>query len=191
MSYPKAKGKLTIYWAASCGGCEISILGSTPRSRRGRSLRRGDVALRRRRQGPRRGEDARRRDRPVPFNGGTAPASRIHGGVLRRKSKVLVAFGSCATEGCIPGLGNMNTRQEIFDTVYRRLGHTGEPPDSPAARNEVPEGTLHLPVFYDTLKTLGQTVNVDYYLPGCPPEAENIWAASWPFWKASCRRRAR
>ena len=36
---------------------------------------------------------------------------------------------------------------------------------------------LHLPVFYDTLKTLGQTVDVDYYLPGCPPEADNIWAA--------------
>ena len=41
----------------------------------------------------------------------------------------------------------------------------------------MPEGTLHLPVFYDTLKTLDQTVEVDYYLPGCPPEAENIWAA--------------
>ena len=41
----------------------------------------------------------------------------------------------------------------------------------------MPEGTLHLPVFYDTLKTLDQTVEVDYYLPGCPPEAENIWKA--------------
>ena len=36
----------------------------------------------------------------------------------------------------------------------------------------MPEGTLHLPVFYDTLKTLDQTVAVDYYLPGCPPEAD-------------------
>ena len=41
----------------------------------------------------------------------------------------------------------------------------------------MPEGTLHLPIFYDTLKTLDQTVEVDYYLPGCPPEAENIWTA--------------
>ena len=32
-------------------------------------------------------------------------------------------------------------------------------------------------MFYDTLKTLDQTVDVDYYLPGCPPEAENIWTA--------------
>jgi F420-non-reducing hydrogenase small subunit len=41
----------------------------------------------------------------------------------------------------------------------------------------MPEGTLHLPVFYDTLKTLDQTVRVDYYLPGCPPEADRIWDA--------------
>ena len=41
----------------------------------------------------------------------------------------------------------------------------------------MPEGTLYLPVFYDTLKTLAQTVEVDYYLPGCPPEADKIWAA--------------
>ena len=41
----------------------------------------------------------------------------------------------------------------------------------------MPEGTLHLPVFYDTLRTLDQTVTVDYYLPGCPPEADNIWEA--------------
>ena len=31
------------------------------------------------------------------------------------------------------------------------------------------EGTLNIPVFYDTVRTLGQTVEVDYYLPGCPP----------------------
>ena len=41
----------------------------------------------------------------------------------------------------------------------------------------MPEGTLYLPVFYDTLKTLAQTVDVDYFLPGCPPEADNIWKA--------------
>jgi F420-non-reducing hydrogenase small subunit len=33
----------------------------------------------------------------------------------------------------------------------------------------VREGTLHIPVFHDTVRTLGQTVDVDYYLPGCPP----------------------
>ena len=100
--------------------------------------------------------------------------------LMRRKSKVLVAFGSCASEGCIPGLGNMNTRKQIFDTVYKEGSSTApvNPQDvRPQPETKMPEGTLHLPVFYDTLKTLDQTVDVDYYLPGCPPEAENIWKA--------------
>jgi len=33
----------------------------------------------------------------------------------------------------------------------------------------VPEGTLELPAFWDTVKTLDQVIDVDYYLPGCPP----------------------
>ena len=48
---------------------------------------------------------------------------------------------------------------------------------SRSTKTPMPEGTLHLPVFYDTLRTLDQTVAVDYYLPGCPPEAERIWDA--------------
>ena len=92
--------------------------------------------------------------------------------LLRRKSKVLVAFGSCASEGCIPGLGNLNDRKSIFDTVYNQGSATA--PDNPQNihpqhETQVPEGTLYLPVFYDTLKTLEQTVDVDYFLPGCPP----------------------
>ena len=37
-------------------------------------------------------------------------------------------------------------------------------------------GTLTLPFFYHTVKSLDQVVPVDYYLPGCPPEPEQIWA---------------
>jgi F420-non-reducing hydrogenase small subunit len=41
----------------------------------------------------------------------------------------------------------------------------------------VPEGELELPAFWQTVKTLAQVVPVDYYLPGCPPEASSIEAA--------------
>ncbi len=44
-------------------------------------------------------------------------------------------------------------------------------------RPRCPRARCTCPVFYDTLKTLDQTVPVDYYLPGCPPEAERIWEA--------------
>ena len=39
----------------------------------------------------------------------------------------------------------------------------------PKPESTVAEGTLRIPVFYDSVKTLAQTVDVDYYLPGCPP----------------------
>ena len=177
-----AKGKLAIYWAASCGGCEISILQIG-----GKILDVAaafDVVL-----WPCATDGKVRDIEKMPdqsidlclFNGGIRTSEQEYmAQLMRRKSKVLVAFGSCASEGCIPGLANMNNRQEIFDTVYKEGSATTpeNPKDTrPQHETTVAEGVLHLPVFYDTLKTLGQTVDVDYYLPGCPPEADNIWAA--------------
>jgi len=176
------KGKLALYWAASCGGCEIAVLGiddkilkvaeafdivfwpcaTDGKVRDVEKMDNGsiDVCL---------------------FNGGIRTSEQEYmAQLLRKKSKVLVAFGSCASEGCIPGLANMNDRQQIFDAVYKEgsMTYPENPQDvRPQTETEMPEGTLHLPVFYDTLKTLDQTVEVDYYLPGCPPEADNIWKA--------------
>ena len=39
----------------------------------------------------------------------------------------------------------------------------------------MPEGELHLPAFYGTVKSLSQVVDVDYVIPGCPPEPHQIW----------------
>jgi F420-non-reducing hydrogenase small subunit len=113
------------------------------------------------------------------FNGGIRTSEQEYmAQLLRRKSKVLIAFGSCASEGCIPGLANLHTRDEIFDCVYRETVSTENPNElRPQHKTDIPEGHLELPVFYDTLRTLGQTVEVDYFLPGCPPEAECIWEA--------------
>lgn len=174
------KGKLAMYWAASCGGCEIALLGieekilevskafdvvfcpciADGKVRDVEQMEDGEIDV-------------------CLFNGGVRNSEQEYmAQLLRRKSKVLVAFGSCAAEGCIPGLGNLHSRKSIFDSTYQETSST-ENPDGirPRTKTEVEEGTLHLPVFYDTLRTLGQTVNVDYVLPGCPPEADRIWEA--------------
>jgi F420-non-reducing hydrogenase small subunit len=178
----KGKGKLALYWAASCGGCEIAVLAINEKIldvAAAFDIVLWPVAI-----------DAKVCDvEKMPdgsidvclFNGGIRTSEQEYmAQLLRKKSKVLVAFGSCASEGCIPGLANMNDRQEIFDTVYKE-GSSTHPVNPqnvrPQPETKMPEGTLHLPVFYDTLKTLDQTVEVDYYLPGCPPEADKIWAA--------------
>ena len=176
------KGKLAIYWAASCGGCEIALLQIDARIVDVGNL--FDIVF-----WPCATDGKVRDVEKLPdgaidvclFNGGIRTSEQEYmARLLRRKSKVLVAFGSCAQEGCIPGLANLSNRREVFDTVYQQGGPTApeNPSDvRPQHETKVAEGVLYLPVFYDTLKTLDQTVDVDYYLPGCPPEGENIWKA--------------
>ena len=50
------------------------------------------------------------------FNGSIRNSEQEHmAKVLREKSKTLVAFGSCAHQGSIPGLGKLKRKQEIFN----------------------------------------------------------------------------
>jgi F420-non-reducing hydrogenase small subunit len=173
-----AKPKLALYWAASCGGCDIAVLAIDEKILKvaeAFDIVMWPVAI-----------DAKVRDiERMPdkaidvclFNGAIRTSEQEYmAHLLRSKSKILVAFGACAHEGGIPGLANQTGRDEIFDYVYRRAPSVDNPGGTlPQPETTVPEGTLHIPVFYDTVKALDQTVDVDYYVPGCPPEAENIW----------------
>ena len=96
--------------------------------------------------------------------------------LLRRKSKTLLAFGSCAHTGGIPGLSNFHDREQIFETVYGASNGSTENEQQIRPRTElqVPEGTLELPRLFDTVRTLAQTVEVDYFVPGCPPDPTQI-----------------
>ncbi len=98
--------------------------------------------------------------------------------LLRQKSQLVVAFGSCAHMGGIPGLGNLFTRDAIFQRVYKEVP-TVENPEGiiPQERTALDIGELTLPEFSDTVKTLDQVIPVDYYLPGCPPPPDLIMNA--------------
>jgi F420-non-reducing hydrogenase small subunit len=90
----------------------------------------------------------------------------------------MVAFGACACYGGIPGLANFSNRKEIFDTVYSETLSTDNPNKTvPKPTSKVPEGELTIPEFYNTVKTLDQTVKVEYYIPGCPPTPKTIMTA--------------
>jgi F420-non-reducing hydrogenase small subunit len=95
--------------------------------------------------------------------------------LLRQKSKVLVAFGSCACDGCVIGLGNLWNKEKIFERAYFETPSTNNPQNvTPQTRFKVAQGELELPEFYDTVKTLAQTVDVDYFISGCPPPVPRI-----------------
>jgi len=168
--------RFAMYWAASCGGCDISVI----------NLHDAILDL---------AEhfdivfwpaimDAKYADvEAMPdgsidltlFSGGIRNTENAElARLLRRKSNILVAFGSCATEGCIPGLANLTTTGALLDLVYE--GPTMDNPDHvrPVSRTIVPEGELHLPALGALLQTLDQIVEVDYRVPGCPPETERI-----------------
>jgi len=176
---PAGKPKLALYWAASCGGCEIAVLAIDDKILKVAEI--FDIVLWPVAIDAKVRDIEKMDDKSIDvclFNGGIRNSEQEYmAQLMRRKSKILVAFGSCAHEGCIPGLANLYDRDSIFQYVYKDSPSVDNPQGIvPQPEFEVPEGTLHLPVFYDTLKTLDQTVDVDYYVPGCPPEAENIWA---------------
>lgn len=172
------KPKFAMYWAASCGGCEIAVLNIHEKILdfdANFEVVFWPVAM-----------DAKYKDvEAMPdesilltlFNGGIRNDENEHiAKLLRRKSKILVAFGSCANEGCMPALANLSPVQEIFETAYNTI--STENPDKivPQTVTKVPEGELRIPTMYPIVRTLDQVVKVDYYMPGCPPESHQIAA---------------
>jgi F420-non-reducing hydrogenase small subunit len=172
------KPKFAMYWAAACGGCEIAVLNlhekildvdanfevvfwpaaMDAKVKEVEAMPDGSITL-------------------CLFDGGIRNSENEEmAQLLRRKSQILVSFGSCACEGCIPGLANLSSPAEIFDAAYAGVS-TDNPQDiRPQVTWNSPQGALHIPEFYPALKTLDQVVPVDYYVPGCPPESHQIAA---------------
>ena len=98
--------------------------------------------------------------------------------LLRRKAGVVVAFGSCAHLGGVPGLANFTNREGVFEASYGYLPTVENPKGTrPQLETKMPEGTLELPEFYDSVYALDQVIDVDYYLPGCAPPPDLIMDA--------------
>jgi len=173
----KEKLKIAFYWAASCGGCEIAVLDINEKILDVVSI--ADIVFWPVAIDVKYKDVENMADNYIDvcfFNGSVRSEEQEHmAKLLRRKAKILVAFGSCAQEGCIPGLANLHDRKEIFSKVYLQSKSVLNPKATlPQTKTEVKEGVLKLPEFYDTVKTLDQTVKVDYYLPGCPPPVKLI-----------------
>lgn len=173
----KPKLKLAVYWGAACGGCCVSVLDVHEKLFdvvAAADLVFWPIAL-----------DIKYKDvEEMPdghidvtlFNGAVRNSENEHmAKLLRKKTKVLVAYGSCAHMGGIPGLANFTTKEEIFKRVYETSESTVNPEKiRPVPEFQVPEGKLEIPVFYNDVRSLGQVVDVDYYLPGCPPQTERL-----------------
>jgi F420-non-reducing hydrogenase small subunit len=175
-----AKPKVVFYWCASCGGCEKAVIDLDEDLLKvfdAVDIALWPLAL-----------DFKRKDIEALKDNEIA-VSFIDGAVrlgdqeemvklLRQRSQLIVAFGSCSHMGGIPGLGNLYTRDTIFQRVYKEVLSVENPEGiTPQERTALDIGELTLPEFYNTVKTLDQVIPVDYYLPGCPPPPDLIMSA--------------
>ena len=171
------KISIAMNWAGACGGCDVSLLDTQEKLLELTAV--ADVvywpvAL-----------DYKRSDlQALPeksvdiglFNGVVRTSEQAEDARrLRERCRVLVAYGSCACHGGIPGLANQSDREEIFQVAYNDTVSTVNPENvRPQEVTAVPGGEVTLPAFYDSVRALHQVVQVDGYLPGCPPTPERI-----------------
>jgi F420-non-reducing hydrogenase small subunit len=178
---PKSeKPKVAFYWCASCGGCEETVLDLDERVLdvvAAVDIVFWPVAL-----------DFKRHDVEA-MPDGSILAAFVNGAVrsteqeemahlLRKKAKVLVALGSCAQLGGIPGLANLSSREGILQSSYCESPSTVNPEKVfPQILHKENGFSVTLPALFETVRSLDQVVDVDYYLPGCPPTPKLLWDA--------------
>ena len=179
MTQDNGKPKVAFYWAASCGGCEITV------TELGMNLvavgDAVDIVFWPCAMDFKYSDVEAMDDAEIDvcfFNGAIRTSENEHlAKLLRRKSKILVAFGACAHIGGIQGLANNYDRESIFERVYDTVPSLDDSAKTrPSVSTQMPEGEIELPEFYDQVKTLAQTVEVDYFMPGCPPVVEQVEA---------------
>jgi len=177
MEEQKSKIKMAVYWGAACGGCCVSVLDVHETLFdvvAAADLVFWPIAL-----------DTKYSDvENMPpnhidltlFNGAIRNSENEHmAKMLREKSKILVAYGSCAHMGGIPGLANFSTKEDIYRRIYDESESTVNPEKlRPQVSYEVAEGVLELPEFYNDVRSLADVTDVDYFIPGCPPQTERL-----------------
>ncbi len=178
MPESNAKPKFAFYWAASCGGCEITITELGMRLVEVGEL--VDIVFWPCVMDFKYSDVEALDDGEVDvclFNGAIRTSENEHlAKLLRQKSKVLVAFGSCSHLGGIPGLANFYDAESVLERVYDTTPSLDDSRGTrPSPSSQVPEGEIDIPVFYDQVKTLAQTIDVDYFMPGCPPVVDQVW----------------
>ncbi len=95
--------------------------------------------------------------------------------LLREKSDVLVSFGACACFGGIPGMANAFVAEDILREAYVMTASTDNPKKilpTPVSKDDGRE--LTIPKYLEYAYPLDSIVDVDYYVPGCPPPTDLV-----------------
>ncbi len=173
----KPKLKIAVYWGAACGGCCVSVLDIHEALLQ--VIESAEFVFWPIAMDIKYDQVMKMPDHYIDitlFNGAIRNSeNEIMAKLLRTKSKLLVAYGSCAHMGGIPGLANFFDREHIFRRVYEESESTDNPQKiRPQLEYHDNGHEVDLPYFFNHVFPLDKLVCVDYYIPGCPPQSERL-----------------
>ena len=84
--------------------------------------------------------------------------------IVRERTKILVSLGDCAVTANVPGMRNPFGVKAVYDRAYRE-NVTFDP--------GIPDQVV--PALLPTSRPVHEFVNVDVFVPGCPPSADTIY----------------
>ncbi|MCL2711775.1 MAG: oxidoreductase [Methanomassiliicoccaceae archaeon] len=181
---PGGKIKLAVYWAAGCGGCDVSLLDTAERILTVADM--ADIVMWPIAADGKEKDIVAMKDKEITvsiINGAVRNTENEHMvKLLRQKSLLVVSYGTCACFGGSPALANLvpGGKDEILDYVYKQcpsmkaFQDTQKSPVLPQTSVKTPDGEITLPMMYDVVKSLDQVIDIDYSIPGCPPTIESI-----------------
>ncbi len=88
--------------------------------------------------------------------------------LMRKKSKMIVAWGACAVLGGIPGLANLYSKDDLLKRKFQAcesIEITGGTPSE------------NVPSIQECVELVNSIIKVDAFIPGCPPTPSQIKSA--------------
>ncbi len=91
---------------------------------------------------------------------------------VRKQTKLLISFGDCAVTANVPAMRNMlGSTEPVLKRCYLELSD---------ASAQIPKDPQFVPELLERVLPVHNVVDVDLFLPGCPPSASRIQAAIAP-----------
>ncbi len=86
--------------------------------------------------------------------------------IIRQRSKLVISLGDCAVTGNVPAMRNPFKPAVLLERAYVENASTPKDRKPP---------TSYLPPLLPKAKPIHEVIDVDIYLPGCPPPADAIF----------------
>ena len=87
---------------------------------------------------------------------------------FRKKCDIIVALGECSIWGGMPAMRNTMPLKECLDEAFLHSISSENGANIIPCHEDIPK-------LLDKVYSIQDIIKVDYFIPGCPPNAEHIW----------------